>query len=111
VALQNQEILLHNFLNEFLEAVRKDEWGKIEALFHPRAKRTKDIGDKMKAILQNRYDAPWQFSVFRVWRIKSSLRMDMKRSIWSGFRSWDRMNSAASCSLSLLTKAACMQRL
>lgn len=71
VALQNQEILLHNFLNEFLEAVRKDEWKKIEPLFHPRAKRTKDIGDKMKAILQNRYDVPWQFSVFRVWRIKT----------------------------------------
>jgi hypothetical protein len=69
VALQTQEILLHNFLNEFLDAARTDKWGKIEGLFHPRAKRTKDVGDKMKAILQNRYDTPWQFSVFRVWRI------------------------------------------
>ncbi len=69
VNLQTQEILLHNFLNEFLEAVRTDSWKKIEGLFHPRAKRTKDLGDKMKAILKNRYDEPWQFSVFRVWRI------------------------------------------
>jgi hypothetical protein len=69
VALQTQEILLHNFLNEFLEAARKDEWKRIDPLFHPRAKRTKDVGEKMKAILKNRYDTPWQFSVFRVWRI------------------------------------------
>jgi hypothetical protein len=71
VALQTQEILLHNFLNEFLDAVRKDSWQTIEKLFHPRAKRTKDLGDKMKAILKNRYDEPWQFSVFRVWRIST----------------------------------------
>jgi hypothetical protein len=69
VALQTQEILLHNFLNEFLEAMRADRWGKIQDLFHPRAKRTKDLGEKMNAILKNRYDKPWQFSVFRVWRI------------------------------------------
>jgi len=69
VALQTQEILLHNFLNEFLEAARGDRWEKIEVLFHPRAKKTKDVGEKMKAILKNRYDMPWQFSVFRVWRI------------------------------------------
>lgn len=69
VALQNQEILLHNFLSDFLEALRSDRWEKIEGFFHPRAKKTKDLGEKMQAILKNRYDTPWQFSVFRVWRI------------------------------------------
>ncbi|MDQ3233704.1 MAG: hypothetical protein M3Q07_17945 [Pseudobdellovibrionaceae bacterium] len=69
VALQTQEILLHNFLNEWLDAVRTDQWSRIEGFFHPRAKRTKDLGEKIKMILKNRYDVPWQFSVFRVWRI------------------------------------------
>ena len=70
VALQNQEVLLHSVLSDFLDDLKNNRWEKLENYFHPRAKRTKDLGEKLRLLLQNRYDTPWQFSVFRVWRIK-----------------------------------------
>ncbi len=70
VNLQNQEVLLHSFLSDFFEELKSDRLEKIEKYFHPRAKRTKDLGEKLRVLLKNRYDTPWQFSVFRVWRIE-----------------------------------------
>ncbi|MCX6128376.1 MAG: hypothetical protein NTX25_04840 [Proteobacteria bacterium] len=69
VALQNKEILLHNFLTEFLSELRSESKAKLSKFFHPRAKNTNEIGEKLNILLKNRYDAPWQFSIFRVWQL------------------------------------------
>lgn len=71
VDLQKSEVTLHSFLDEFMTSLRTSKFSTFHQFFHPRAKTPKDIGDKLEAILDNRYNKPWQFSVFRVWRIKS----------------------------------------
>lgn len=69
VALQDQEILLHTFLSDFLGELRSDRMEKLEKYFHPRAKKTSELGEKLRILLKNRYDLPWQFSIYRVWRL------------------------------------------
>lgn len=71
VDLSQSEVTLHNQLDGILSDLRNDKFETFAKHFHPRAKVKKDIGEKLKSILQNRYDAPWQFSVFRVWRLKT----------------------------------------
>ena len=52
-----------------LGELRSDHMEKLEQYFHPRAKKTQELGDKLRILLKNRYDLPWQFSVYRVWRL------------------------------------------
>ncbi len=44
---------------------------KFARHFHPKARVKSDIGEKLKSIISSRYETPWQFSVFRVWRLNS----------------------------------------
>jgi hypothetical protein len=71
VNLMQQEVTLHTFLNDLLKTLRQDDYTPLAQFFHPKAKAGKNIGDKLHALLRNRYDKPWQFSIFRVWRITS----------------------------------------
>lgn len=71
VDLQKSEVTLHGLLEEFMAALRDSKYENFERFFHPKAKMPKDIGGKIQSILDNRYNRPWQFSVFRVWRIKN----------------------------------------
>lgn len=71
VQLQQQEVRLHTFLNELLTVLRSDNYESLNTFFHPRTKVGSKVGTKIHTLLRNRYDQPWQFSVFRVWRLKS----------------------------------------
>ncbi len=71
VALQDSEVRLHTFLERLLFDLQKDKFEKFSDSFHPRAKVAADLGDKIRSIIISRYNAPLQYSVFRVWRIRS----------------------------------------
>ncbi|MBC7658776.1 MAG: hypothetical protein H7249_03625 [Chitinophagaceae bacterium] len=72
VALQDTEVTLHGFLENFLGDLKKDKFENLNSYFHPRAKVKSDIGDKIKSIIDSRYNAPLQYSIFRVWRLRSA---------------------------------------
>ncbi len=71
VALADKEVMLHTTLESIMSDLQSDKFDKFNRHFHRRAKVKSDIGDKLRSILAGRYDSPWQFSVFRVWRLKS----------------------------------------
>lgn len=72
VQLLQQEAMLDSFLKDFLSALREKKLEALKNFFHPRAKVSSSIGEKIQAILDNRYDSPLQFSVYRVWRLRST---------------------------------------
>lgn len=71
VALQDSEVTLHTFLENLIKDLQQDKFDKLSEYFHPRAKVKEDFGGKIRSIINNRYNAPLQYSVFRVWRISS----------------------------------------
>lgn len=71
VALQDSEVTLHTFLEKLIADLQQDKFEHLADYFHPRAKVKSDIGEKIRSIIINRYNAPLQYSVFRVWRIAS----------------------------------------
>lgn len=71
VALQDTEVTLHTFLEKFIADLQQKKFAHLNQFFHPRAKVRSDIGEKIESIINSRYDAPLQYSIFRVWRIKS----------------------------------------
>lgn len=71
VQLLQQEARLHTFLNELLTVLRSDNYDSLVNFFHPGTRVGSKVGTKVHTLLRNRYDQPWQFSVFRVWRLKS----------------------------------------
>ncbi len=68
--LANQEVTLQTFLNDFLDTLKAGKYSDLNRFFHSQSKARADIGDKIQAILENRYDKPWQWSLFRAWRIQ-----------------------------------------
>jgi hypothetical protein len=71
VALQDSEVTLHSLLEKFIADLQQNKFEQLNEYFHPRAKVKSDIGDKIQSIISNRYNAPLQYSVFRVWRLTS----------------------------------------
>lgn len=71
VDLTGSEVTLHTQLESLLNDLRNDRYETFAKYFHPRAKVKRDIGDKLSSIIKSRYDGPLQFSVFRVWRLRS----------------------------------------
>ncbi len=71
VDLTSSEVTLHNTLEAIMSDLNSKELSKFSRHFHPKARVKSDIGDKLKSIISSRYDTPWQFSIFRVWRLKS----------------------------------------
>ncbi|SMF69583.1 hypothetical protein [Pseudobacteriovorax antillogorgiicola] len=55
------------FIGELFDALKNQKWRDFSRFFHPRARVEKDFGDRVKAILDHRYQEPWQFSVYGVW--------------------------------------------
>lgn len=49
----------------------QDRFENFSQFFHPRSRAPVDIGSKIQSILSGRYDKRWEFSLFRVWRIRS----------------------------------------
>ena len=71
VDLLQQEALLHSSLKDFIEALQQGKFDELARFFNKRAKVDSKIGDKIRILLANRYDEPIQYSVFRVWRLRS----------------------------------------
>ncbi len=71
VQLLQQEARLHSFVNELLTVLRSDKYESLSNFFHPGTRVGSKVGTKIHTLLRNRYDQPWQFSVFRIWRLTS----------------------------------------
>ncbi|MBC7532138.1 MAG: hypothetical protein H7318_11200 [Oligoflexus sp.] len=71
VALQDSEVTLHSFLEKVIDDLQQDKFQHLSEYFHPRAKVKSDLGEKIRSIIMNRYNAPLQYSIFRVWRVTS----------------------------------------
>ncbi len=69
--LTQQEVTLHTFITDFVGTLKDGNFRRIHTFFHSRSKVKESIGDKLEAILQNRYEKPWQYSLFRAWKIQS----------------------------------------
>lgn len=72
VDLASSEITLHTKLENILNDLKTEKFEKFSKHFHPKARVKSDIGEKLKAIIDNRYKGPLQYTIFRVWRIKSA---------------------------------------
>ena len=72
VDLLQQEALLHTALKEFVDALQRGKFEDLSTFFHKRAKVDAKIGEKIRILLANRYDEPIQYSVYRVWRLRSA---------------------------------------
>lgn len=70
VDLSSENPGLHAFLNDFLDAFKNKAWKSMKSYFHTQSRVKASIGQQIEAILLNRYQKPWQFSVYRVWEIK-----------------------------------------
>ncbi len=71
VQLLQQEATLHTFLADLLSTLRSKDYDQLANFFHPGTRVGSKVGEKIELLLKNRYDRPWQFSVFRIWRLKS----------------------------------------
>ncbi|RZA24472.1 MAG: hypothetical protein EOP10_09790 [Proteobacteria bacterium] len=71
VDLAGTEVTLHTQLEGILKDLKDKNFEGFAKYFHPRAKVKRDIGEKLESIINNRYEAPLQFTVFRVWRLKT----------------------------------------
>lgn len=63
---------LSSFLNDFKGRLEKQDWQGLRTFFHEKSGAKKNIGDQIDAILRNRYQKPWDFSIFRVYEINDS---------------------------------------
>lgn len=71
VDLASTEVTLHTQLESILKDLKEDDLSGFAKYFHPRARVKRDIGEKFKSIVSSRYNSPLQYSIFRVWRIKT----------------------------------------
>jgi hypothetical protein len=69
VNLAGIEVTLHTQLESILNDLKDKRFAGFAEYFHPRAKVKRDIGEKLASIINNRYDGPLQYTVFRVWRL------------------------------------------
>ncbi|NRA62913.1 MAG: hypothetical protein HRU19_00435 [Pseudobacteriovorax sp.] len=61
---------LFTFLNEFKKDLKAKRWYSFRSYFHERSQARKDIGNQIDAILRNRYEKPWDITLFRLWKLQ-----------------------------------------
>ncbi len=70
VDLEKENPGLHRLVSDLKADFANKRWHSFKSYFHPQARVKKSIGDQIEAILLNRYQKPWQFSIYRVWEIR-----------------------------------------
>ncbi len=69
VDLTSSEVNLHQMLDSFLKDLKAGNFEHLTDYFHPVAKVPSTFGEKLKAIIDQRYEGKHDFTIFRVWRL------------------------------------------